>query len=200
MHRSGGLYVGPKELKSRDFAISGTTVATTGTILSSATVGLDQGSTIANRIGQQYTIFGWHLKWHALMVESTNFVNNHDTAYLYVYQDKQTNGAAAVPGDIFLAGGASMSFRNLENRSRFKILAKRKIVLYATAAGYDGAVPKIMFKSSSGEIHLKMRMKCVAKGVTDSISNLTQNNIGIMAISEHGLMAIHYHGRIRFKG
>lgn len=196
--RTGGRQPGRGERKRINWSITSAVVPVTGVILKDTTVGIVQGTSINNRTGHVVRVVSWHMRWHCLMTENTTVADNHDEVALYIYLDTQTNGATAQPGDIIETGSGSMAFRNLDNRGRFRILAKRKIRLYATAALGDGTTNHLMFRTQQGEIDLNMNLKVIFKGSTSAVGELNSTNIGIMAISEHGLARIHFHGRTRY--
>ena len=96
-------------------------------------VEIAQGTHIYSRIGSQITVTNIMIRGcikTPTTAGDTPAYNNCVT--VYVVQDRQSNGAIPTTGQLLTVGtytDPSTTMRNLANRSRFRILAKRQMIL-----------------------------------------------------------------------
>lgn len=176
-----------------------------GTIVPSLnTIALGDGE--AARDGRKCTILSYHIRG-----ELVNNMARPCTIRLIVYKDTQTNGAAALPTEIMEpwpgAGGvvSSNTMRNLEYTGRFKILKDRWI----TAPGpNDSASANETTKIFKIDGKLKMTINWNSNSSTGSVTNIRDNNIGILCLAEYPdndispgtFQKLFLHSRVRFVG
>lgn len=196
--RTGG-FVG-KELKFLDTTISPTTVALTGTIIKDTVNSMIVGTGESQRIGRK-------VKATSLMIRgSFDYPSQPNlTTSLYirlmVYQDTQTNGSAATITDILESANVD-SFRNLENSKRFKILYETIEPVNAQCAARDASTERTNAKVKPFQIFIKFKrpMEFVYKGSGGGVSDLTQNNIGVLGIVNVApTVAMSLSGKIRLR-
>ena len=94
----------------------------------------------------------------------------------------------------------NQSFRNLSNVNRFVILGTRKISLFCTAASGDGVTQDLFFKNIDGQLAINVNIPLEFSAETGALTEIRSNNIGIAAISRHGIMKIKFANRVRFVG
>ncbi len=197
--RTGG-WLG-RELKFHDEDNELQLVGTAGLIVNASFINIAQGTKQSERIGRIMTMKSLHIRYHVLMDTQTSVIVNHDHIVLYVYLDRQCNGAAATPAQILDIVGKAQSFRNLENIQRFKILARREHTLHVTGASGDGTTQDLFFNEKFGKIDINLgALKVYFSGTTGALSEIKSNNIGFLCISEHGRLDFSYHARVRFTG
>lgn len=177
-----------------------------GTIVPSINT-IAQGDGEAARDGRKCTILSYHIRG-----ELINEMDRPSRIRLIVYKDTQTNGAAALPTEIMEpwpgAGGivSSNTMRNLEYTGRFKILKDRWIS--ASAPTNDSAAvntPTNIFQID-GKINMPINWNSTT--ISGSITNIRDNNIGILCIAEFPdqeltpgeNQKLYLHSRVRFVG
>lgn len=185
---------GSTEKKFYDLNTTSTSVANTGVILNSGTLNnIAQGVTESTRVGRKCTIVGIHWRYTTVLQNSTGSVNTLDNLRMVLYMDKQCNGATAAVTDI-LETATRLSFNNLANKDRFRILADRNVDIAATA-GNGTANCRL---SKSGSLHLKCAIPIEFSSTTGAITEIRSNNLGILLISENGDCDFHSAIRLRF--
>lgn len=119
---------------------------------------------------------------------------------MIVYLDKQANGAAAVVTDV-LETASIDSFRNLANSGRFQVLKDRVVTLNATGGNFgSGGYGSFLYGQSIKWNKGKMNVPLEFSSTVGTLTELRSNNLGIMFISENGLIQISYTSRLRFTG
>ncbi len=186
--RPAPLALAGGELKFHDLDIDDASIAANGTIIEDSCITIAQGLTEANRIGRKLTIrsIGW--RFNISNVESTGTdAGNPETIRLILYQDKQTNKAAATITGI-LESDSYQSFNNLANKGRFLTLMDRTYTLNPQAGGGDGTtsdwaaqdVNDSFFKSCNIPVEYDN------SATTGEISSVTSNNLGVLILSKTG--------------
>ncbi len=204
--RTGGMYKYAagvnkgKEKKFFDVSVGPAVIASTGTMLLTSMNLIAAGSGESERIGRKMHVHKIMLRYHCFMAEQTSFVNNHDTLKFYLYLDTQANGMAATVAEILDVVNGALSFRNLGNGERFKILATKTVNIFATAGGGDGTTVDIAMKSTAGAVYRNVSIPLEFSAAVGALTELRSNNIGLMAISLHGLLALTFNCRLRFTG
>lgn len=188
------------ELKFKDTTYSASAPATTGTITNNTLVGtIAEGTGESERIGRKITVRSVFVKGWVYLPSGTTLNSSGDIVRIIVYQDKQANGAAATVANI-LDSTDVLSFMNLENSLRFRILKEKVIAVNTMGLGaFTGPTYGVAEKFTHFKMAIKCNMPIEFKGNTPSVADLTSNNIGIMAISESAVATLQYYVRVRYK-
>lgn len=132
---------------------------------------IGQGTDFYQRLGSQVTVTSIFIRGCVktpVAKLGDNTYNNCVT--VYVIQDRQANGNVPAVTDFLSVSGLtdpSTTMRNLGNRSRFKVLAKRQMILI----GGTNA------NTYYFEISVKKPIKTTYDGSTASYSNIKTNSI-----------------------
>ncbi len=190
-----------QELKFIDLDHDDTVIATGGTILNGSINLIAQGITESTRIGRKCTIrkIGWHMTWALPAVNATGGAPNADTGRAILYLDKQCNGATANVTDI-LETADWQSFNNLANKGRFRTLMDRSITLnYAAGSGSGGAADNDYAQNIVHEEFYKdVNIPIEYNDVNGVLSEIRSNNLGILLISNNGIIGFFSKIRLRF--
>ncbi len=193
-----GRYANGGELKFHDVAVTGTTVATTGDFL--PTLGsllvIPQGTTESTRVGRKLVVRNILWKGICIVEGASNISAADDTIRIILYLDKQTNGAIATTTTILQTAGY-LSFRNLENAGRYKVLMDKSINMHgwggSNATGEE--VGRIRYPFS---FYKKCSIPIEYSGTTGAIAEIRSNNLCVVVFSFKGTAAIESNLRIRF--
>lgn len=147
-----------------------------GTANAISLVEIEQGTAADERLGAQITVVGIMIRGCIRTPED----KNGTTAYrncvtVYVVQDRQSNGEIPTIDELLVVStytDPSTSMRNLDNRSRFKILAKRQMILIG------GTNANNYFY----EISVKKPIKVTYTGNTGTPDAVKTNNIWLLAL------------------
>ncbi len=206
-NRTGGFYNrynhthATPELKFHDITINtNPLVGPAGSIILDSAVKIAAGSGESQRIGRQILVKKFSMKFTLTFLSQTTSGNAHGFARIIVYCDKQANGATATVGGILQSPLTMMSYRDLENVNRFKILADRKYALSPTAGVGNGTTNIFSGGYTHDEIHLNLNLPIEYSLTTAAITEIKSNNIGILAISHSGRVKLESKVRIRFEG
>jgi len=168
-------------------------ISSTGTITPTINI-IVQGITESNRIGRKVVLrkIGW--RYNLNFVSQAVMATTSDTVRLIVYQDKQTNGATAAVTDI-LESASFLSFNNLSNSGRFRILLDQHHSMHAPTA-IAGPV--------TGELDVHagwfkdVNIPIEFSAATGAIAEIRSNNIGVLVISGVGGTKLTSKFRLRF--
>ncbi len=182
--------------------IDDSVVASTGTIVTNSCVVIDQGTGESQRLGRKITVkqISWRMDIVMPEFDAVADPANEDVVRIILYQDKQTNGAAAVVGDI-LESANYQSFNNLANKSRFRTLMDRTYAINTSALASDGAG---VVSGSGMTIADTFFKKCNIvieydnSGTDGAITTQRSNNIGVLSISKSGIGKFLSQMRIRY--
>lgn len=183
------------ELKFLDTSFNQTTVAATGNIVLTSVNLVPQGVTESTRIGRKCTLRAISFRYVVQLKPTTNTNNTDDGLRVIVYWDKQCNGTAAAVTDI-LRTADYLSYNNLANKERFRILKDQFVDLHSTAGG--GSTASFGEIGFTKQMHLKCNIPIEFSGVTGAITEIRSNNIGVLLISDsadvscEGLVRIRY--------
>jgi len=182
----------PKILKSLEVKNFDTTLATTaivngGVIINSSLNLIRLGTDDTNRIGRKVNVASIHLRGVITLPASSTATLTllSTTVRLILYVDKQCNGVAATVTEI-LATADEKAFRNLDQTDRFDILMDKYQVMepqtLTSLAGPLHYTPgrKVKLTYNKTKCNIPLKFDADAGAITD----LTSNNIGIMAISD----------------
>ncbi len=172
-------------------------------------IDIPQGTGESQRIGRKITIVAIHLRLIFVFDESeqtdmTAGLHTHDTIRVMIYLDKQCNGTTANATDI-LVTDHYLSFRNITNSSRFRIISD-KIFDFNTSASAAGGnldqVSVMAHKNKTLKLSYKLKIPIEYSGTTGNITEIRSNNIGILlwAANSDGrtIIANDSRARIRF--
>lgn len=117
--------------------------------------------------------------------------------------DRQTNGAQLNAEDVMNdVAPKTHSFRNLEYRRRFRILASKRVILHQTSAFTDGSNTGT-YTGNGRLFHMNVRCNIPVdfSGNGGTIADITNNSIHLIACSESSsVLSLEYHARCRFVG
>lgn len=123
------------------------------------------------------------------------------TAYLYVVQDRQANGAAAAITDVLTSTNMATAMGNVPNQYRFKIL-KRIVIPLTSPSGGSTAYNNIVMPVEE-YIKFFKPVEIRYKASTGAVTDLTSNNIFLLAGTDGGsddLVSYAGTARLRFTG
>jgi hypothetical protein len=179
------------EKKFSDQEYSGSIASTvTGSEADPATgtvTAIAQGDGAQNRDGRHVKLLSLHVQGHVEWSVGTH-ANAQMDGYcrIYVVQDLQTNGAQFSAEDVLKDPTDQdldvQAFRNLEHIGRFKVL-KSLCIRQHTSGFHDGTNYKANGQLTPFEMHLNLKgLDQHYSGTTQSVANITDNSIHIMAI------------------
>lgn len=202
--RIGGYYgrfaKGSGETKFHDLLTVDGAMTTGGTLTDIPSINLiAQGTTESTRIGRKCNIRNILWKFDIKLAASTDKQDTTDMARVILYLDMQTNGAATSAVTDILETANYLSFRNLANSGRFKILMDRTYAMNAPAGAGNGTTEDWGEHIIHDEFYKKCNIPLEFSGVTGAITELRSNNIGILTISrDAALTGLNGQMRIRF--
>lgn len=201
--RTAGYYGRYPQVTGEDKFFDGskasTTSATGGTIFDSSLVKIPQGTEEKERIGRKCVIDRIAIRGNVLLPANTNENLTNDTVRIIIYQDKQTNGAAAVVTDI-LESAAWNSYNNLANSQRFRVLHSEFIEINSLSGGGDVAADTSDSTSKYFDFYKKCNIVMEFDSTAGAITEMKSNNIGVLVISRLGEAFVEYRWRVRFTG
>lgn len=176
------------------------TVSSVGVILEDSLVEIPQGTGESERLGRKCLVEGLALRGSVTSASGATPQGSDDQVRIIVYQDKQTNGAAATVTDI-LESADWRSFNNLANSQRFRILHTEMLTFNVTAVGQSAAGTfATLERTFMFDVYKKCNLELEFSNTTGAITELKSNNIGILAISRAGATSIDFKWRVRFTG
>lgn len=184
--------LGSTELKFHD-TTPAITVPNTGSIVSNSLIAIAAGTGESQRIGRKITVRSINLRFTGVLTSSAVPAQTDDGLRVVLYHDKQANGAAATVTDI-LETAAYLSFNNLSNKNRFRILMDKTVDISATAAFSAASLQHGKTKSW----YMKCNIPVEYSSVTGALSEIRSNNLGILVISDNGQVDFNSQVRIRY--
>lgn len=184
------------ELKFHDVDVDDSTISSSGTIMNSGTINIIAGGvTESQRVGRNCVIhsIGWRINLELPAAASTQ---SSDQVRLIMYLDKQCNGATAAVTDI-LESASFLSFNNLSNRGRFRILMDKHYLLNTSISGNGSSVNTIEIQEYD-DFYKSCTIPLEFSGATGAITELRSNNLGILTISKNGLPSLTSKIRLRY--
>lgn len=208
--RTGGYYgrfTKPTGTELKFFEVNKTFTAapSAGVILSDSLHKIADGTGQSERLGRKLTVAQVHINGTIVQQGATNNGQNTAKIRIMVVLDKQCNGATAtVTGTGGPLETADVnSFRNLENSSRFKVLADKTMMMVQTGAAENAGVGYLFGESKRGfKINLpRLNIPVEFSGTTGALTEIRSNNIFVMALSDENTNTpqIQYIARIRFR-
>ncbi len=194
--RSKGRSFQYGELKFHDLVISDAVIAIPGTITPSVNLIAD-GTTDQDRIGRKSVVRQLHWNFRIQLPGSAGSTATGDLVTVICFLDRQANGGAAFATDI-LETDFFMSFNNIENKERFRILFRKTYVLNARSGAGNGSPLSFGKYEIYDEFHKKCNIPIQFSGTSGVISEVKSNNIGVLLMSQQGLCGFNSQFRVRF--
>lgn len=187
------------EIKNFDVTLATTAITTAGIIVDSTLNLVRLGTDDNNRVGRKISIISIHLRGSLHMPSQTVLSSMNALYRVILYLDTQCNGATAAVADI-LATADEKSFLNLDNTDRFIIL---KDWFFKLGTETNTVLAGPVYASTLMQKVLTFNKKCDFSIKFDAdagaITDITSNNIGIMAIASTANNAfLDMTSRIRF--
>jgi len=186
-----GLQLGPTELKAVDVSGQINADLTGGVALLN---GLGPGSDINQRIGRQIMMKSVMVTFQLNVTAGTGVDQVHRVLIVY---DRQANAAAPTTANIISAAGSGYDVirpKNLENRSRFKILFDRTYYLNASGESLSGRVEKFYRRLA--------HPTTFNAGVAGTIADITTGSLYIVCVGNIAVGAtagqLTYFSRVRY--
>lgn len=128
--------------------------------------------------------------------------------YIALVLDTQCNGALLNSEDVFKnpSGDAVLAaspYRNLQYVERFKVLAWRRIRLVQPTIVWDGTNLEQGGTNTPFTMSVDLKgLQVTFSGTTETIANITDNSLNLVAYSNFGDTAptLSYNARLRFTG
>jgi len=194
--RSRGRTAEVGELKFHDLSITDAIVSIPGTITSSVNLIAD-GTTDRTRIGRKSVIRQLHWNFRIQLPGSAGSTATGDLVTVICYLDKQANGGAAFATDI-LDSDFFMSFNNIENKERFRILFRKTYTLNSRSGAGDGTPLSFGKFEIYDEFHKNCNIPIQFSGTSGVLSEIKSNNVGVLLLSQQGLCGFNSRFRVRF--
>lgn len=208
--RTGG-FTG-KELKFHDEEFGNTFAITWGSldpagILTVSAVAIGSGE--SNRIGREYRIHSFHMKWHVSRV-SAEGTTAPPIAIKYRFMivlDKQTNLAQMASADVLQLTGITdplLAWRNLQKTKRFRVLADINGVLNPNYMNEGSpnlfAEGQKFSKIRTFNRTFKTPLIVQCPGTTAVVGSISDLSIHIIGVASNTALTMNYSTRIRFTG
>ncbi len=171
-----------REYKFHDELFSAT-MTTGGTILLNGSLNeIAQGIQESQRVGRKIVIKSVQMKAKYRLSTSTGATGNN-LYRVIIFQDKQCNGATAVVLDL-LEQADLLSFYNLANSSRFRILLDETKVMNPSAGAGNGTANDFneVFHFKEYSIPVNIPIEFDNSASTGAIATIRSNNIGLLVI------------------
>lgn len=188
-----------KEKKYYDTDVVATIATTAGNLLSNSIVaGITQGLTANTRIGKTVYPKGINLTFTLELPASNAAGSGSDVVRIIVFEDKQSNGAAATVANL-LTNLAYDSYRNLEQVKRFRFLMDQTYQLNALGSADSNnntfTPVNVLVKKN---INFKKPCAIEYDASTGAITDLTSCNFGVAIISKNGKITVKQRCRLRY--
>lgn len=164
------------------------------------------GTGESNRDGKNFTIKHLMIKGQ-VNYEWTNDqpdLSNGGLVMIKVVLDTQTNGAQCQGEDIMddSQDPKALAFRNLDYRTRFKILASRTVSIVPTVAFPDGSnTGTVTGQAKPFSVYLKnLNIGVSTNGNAGTIADIMDNSLHVIACATNAGFNVMYKSRARFIG
>ena len=170
----------------------------TGTIWSTSLINILEGTSPSQRIGRKITVRGIGLKILINLPQSATASAAWDGYRIILYHDKQANGATATAAQILDSTPSVniLSYRNLSNVNRFRILYDKNFEVNATNAG--GSVYVAGQLQLLPKVWVNVNVPIEYSGSTGNISEIRSHNFGILVISSNSVATMLIQSRVRY--
>lgn len=186
------------ESKFFDTTVAQTVIPATGNFMSSSLNLIPQGVTESTRIGRKCIVTSIHIRGRFVLPENVAPTLTTDIIRVIVYKDKQANGATVGNVSDILENPDIHQFRNLANTQRFQILLDEQVPMSATAGAFDGSAEQFAVTSIPFTFNKRCNIPLEFSATTGAITEIRSNNIGVLTITESGLIIMQYTARVRF--
>ncbi len=188
-----------KEIKFHDIDVDDGVVAANGTIAEDSILTIPQGDTSITRSGRQIFVKSIYWRYQIELPSSTDEASTSDTVRVIMYIDHQANGATATVANI-LATDNFQSFKNLHVGSRFSFIHDKTYQMNTMGmAGNGTANDSAEVKRGKTVYHaFKRHLRIMYNSTAGVITEMEQNNVGVLLLSLSGLCAFTSKVRVRF--
>ncbi len=191
-----------QELKFHDVDVDQGTVGQSGDIAQVSVLTIAQGTTESTRIGRKVVVrkIGWKMAYTLPETDAAATPVTGDIMRVILYQDRQTNGATATVTGI-LESADFQSFNQLANKSRFRTLMDRTYTINYAGLASDGAgvvSQGNVIQEDSFYKNVNIPIEYDNSFTTGVIGTMRSNNIGVLTISQGGIVSFQSKMRIRF--
>lgn len=187
------------EMKFHDIDLDIGTIPSTGDVTNSINL-IAQGITESTRIGRKCTIksINWHYQLTIPEIDAGTTPAEAESIRVILYLDKQANGATAAVTDL-LETAHWLSFRNLVNVGRFKVLHDKVHTLTYGGMASDEAA-KISQAKVVREVafYKAVNSPIEFNSTAGAITEIRSNNYGVIVISSKGQGGFDSKLRVRF--
>lgn len=162
---------------------------------SQSLVTITQGQTDHRRIGNKMTVYQFRMRGNVTLNSSSVDIGRTQIRCLLV-MDMQANGASAVPSDVMepqsAATSSYLSFANMDNVGRFKILKDKVFTIDVAGIQFGTAMIKMNHKIKEGmDVHFS--------GSTGAITEIRSNNLFLMFGSSSSSLTVNAITRVYWK-
>lgn len=190
-----GRFTGPDaEHKFLDTSHGIVTIASAGTLYHPTINAVAQDTSETGRIGRKCCLKSMSFNFTAFLPGAVAIADTSDSLRIICYLDKQNNSSGGATVLDILQTASYLSFLNLENSGRFRILFDKRVTLSATAG--NGTSTGEVQRSFS--IHRKLNYPIEFSGISGLVATVKSNNIGILAISQDDKVQLGSQARVRF--
>lgn len=141
------------EQKFLDTSTSDVDITSTMTFTNIGVIAVGSGE--SGRVGRKLTVKSIHVRYQLVLKTATVAINTSNIVRCMLVQDTQTNGAQFAANQLFDSDDI-LSFRNLANSGRFKILFKREYTMQTTGGVPSGAA--FVFAQANRYININKRV------------------------------------------
>jgi hypothetical protein len=176
-----------EELKYYDFVRSSTSIPgeTWSMVAESTVLNMAQGTGPSERIGRKITLKGVFVRLQVTAEGREDFM-----ARMIVVNDKQTNGTAMTPSDLFGAGVLGQpnnpdmfSFYELANKNRFRVLHDEYVRVPVTAPT-DASLGLVNSQQIRIDCNKRLNLPMEFSGTTGAVSEIKSYNIRVLLFIE----------------
>lgn len=205
-----GLNRIPVDEKYKDYIVKDETLPglTNNPYQIASIVTLNQGTGVNERLGQHAYVKSIYLDVQARTEDSTT--QSWDRWQIIVVHDTASCGAAVTYSQLYTetTPGSTQQLRNKEYTSRLRILSKKEGTIN-NCCYYDADAMQVKYSgraSASKKWQIKLSPSASGKitydvgATTPTISNISQNNITVLAWSEKGTVKLNHKIRVNFSG
>lgn len=159
-----------------------------------------QDDTEDGRTGRRVTVKSIDCKGFVQIQGETAAGNTSDWVKLMLVLDKQANKAATITATDLFVTDSILSYANLANKNRFKILWSENFTLGVSGAAASGAALVFGSDARPFEVHklVNIDIDFDNTAATGARTTQTANSISFLAISRNGIASMAGTARIRF--
>lgn len=196
----GRFQPGGPEMKFLDTADPSTVIPAAGTMCVTSLNIIPQDDTQSGRIGRKVNLRKLFMKVTLRLPSTIVAADSWDFCRIIIYQDKQTNGAAATIA-LLLEAATYDAYRNMANSSRFNFLYDQTHTLTTPAGGVPTGAPAWAEINKFIRINmpkLSIPLEFDNSAATGALTTQRTNNLGVAAISAKGDVLLALNCRIRY--